>query len=150
MPLTYANSPSADCPFCRVVRGEESALVVCRTLNCLAFFPTTPATLGHTLVISKDHIRDLWMTPREIEADLMRMVIRVGHALKEVLGPDGMNLISSAGQAAEQTVFHLHLHVVPRWIDDPIGRIWPPKEPWNEAVKEDVAEAVRRACEPGS
>ena len=74
------------------------------------------------------------------------MVLRVGRAIQEALTPEGMNLISSAGEAASQTVFHLHLHVVPRWHGDHIGNIWPPSEPWSETVKDDVADAIRRAC----
>jgi histidine triad (HIT) family protein len=62
------------------------------------------------------------------------------------LDPDGMNLITSSGSAAEQTVFHLHLHVVPRWRNDAIGRIWPPEKPMSEVVKENLADRIRDAC----
>jgi histidine triad (HIT) family protein len=67
--------------------------------------------------------------------------------VQEALSPDGMNLISSSGSVAEQTVFHAHLHVVPRWVNDPIDRIWPPKRRMSEAIKEDVAERIRGACD---
>jgi len=75
------------------------------------------------------------------------MVVRVGRALQKALQPEGMNLISSAGEAASQSIFHLHLHLVPRWKGDRIGEIWPPKKPWSETVKEDMADLVRTACE---
>jgi histidine triad (HIT) family protein len=146
VPPSDSSQPAADCGFCRIVRGEERAVIVCESADCLAFFPTAPATNGHTLVIPREHVRDLWQVPERLEASLMRMVVRVGRALHKTLQPEGMNLISSAGDAAEQTVFHLHLHVVPRWTGDRIGTIWPPEEPWNETVKEDVADLVRAEC----
>ena len=141
------SQPAADCEFCRIVRGEERALIVCESADCLAFFPTEPATRGHTLVIPREHVSDLWLVPERLETSLMRMVVRVGRALQKALQPEGMNLISSAGEAASQSIFHLHLHLVPRWKGDRIGEIWPPKKPWSETVKEDMADLVRTACE---
>ena len=76
----------------------------------------------------------------------MEAAIRVGRAINLALAPEGMNLITSSGKAAEQSVFHLHLHVVPRWFKDGFGRIWPPEKPMDEALKEDTAERVRAAC----
>lgn len=139
-------NPSTDCEFCRIAQGEGRALIVCEGVDCLAFFPDEPATRGHTLVIPREHATDLWQVPEHLEASLMRMVVRVGQALQRALRPEGMNLISSAGNAAEQTVFHLHLHVVPRWTGDRIGTIWPPKKSWNRTLKEDVADLVRVEC----
>jgi histidine triad (HIT) family protein len=76
----------------------------------------------------------------------MRGVIRVGRAIDAAISPEGMNLITSAGQTAEQTVFHLHLHVVPRWRRDGFGRIWPLEERYHDADLGDVAEEIRGAC----
>jgi histidine triad (HIT) family protein len=135
-----------ECEFCKIIRGEEPARIVCSTADTLAFFPLKPATLGHTLVVPKRHLQDLWSADASTGCSLMTTVVRVGHAIQEALHPDGMNLISSAGEAASQTVFHLHLHVVPRWFDDHIGNIWPPSEPWGDAVKDEVAELIRNAC----
>lgn len=75
----------------------------------------------------------------------MEAVVRLGNAVQSALNPEGMNLITSAGEAAEQTVFHLHLHVVPRWADDELD-IWPPKKPMARGLKENLADAVRAAC----
>ena len=135
-----------DCDFCVIARGEDtSAEVVCEGDNWVAFFPLEPATPGHTLVIPRIHVADLWSVKPALGSDLMRAVIRVGRAVTAALIPDGMNLITSSGSAAEQTVFHLHLHVVPRWRNDPIGRIWPPEEPMSEAIKENLADRIRDA-----
>jgi diadenosine tetraphosphate (Ap4A) HIT family hydrolase len=147
--LTLAASPGAesDCAFCRIARGEEAANIVCDNVEALAFFPENPATPGHTLVIPRRHVQNFLLTDDQLDAHLMTMVRRVGGALARVLQPEGLNLISSAGTVATQTVPHLHLHVVPRWSTDAIGDIWPPKEPMDEALEEDLAERIRAACE---
>ena len=83
---------------------------------------------------------------RPLGGELMTAVIRVGQAIERVLHPEGMNLITSAGQTAEQTVFHLHLHIVPRWRRDGFGRIWPVEGRFDDAILEDIAGAIRNAC----
>jgi histidine triad (HIT) family protein len=133
------------CEFCRIVRGEQSARVVGDSSDTLAFFPLQPVCLGHTIVIPKTHVPDLWAAGSLPDTGLMQAVVRVGQAINRALRPDGMNLISSAGHAASQTVFHLHLHVVPRWSGDHIGHIWPPSEPLSDQLKDEAATAIRAA-----
>jgi histidine triad (HIT) family protein len=134
-----------DCEFCQIVRGERPARVVGDSSDALAFFPLQPVCLGHTIVIPKRHVRDLWAVDSLLSIELMQVVIRVGQAISKALRPDGMNLISSAGEAASQTVFHLHLHVVPRWSGDHIGNVWPPSEPLSDELKDETAEMIRAA-----
>ena len=76
----------------------------------------------------------------------MAAVIRVGRAIDRSLKPEGMNLITSAGKVAEQTVFHVHLHIVPRWHRDGFGRIWPVEGKFEDADLENVADRIREAC----
>jgi len=137
----------AECEFCRIVRGAEPAAIVCQDRTCVAFFPTHPAVQGHTLVVPRRHISNLWQAEGDLVADLVRMVIRVGRALVEAVHPEGMNLITSAGEAASQTVFHAHLHVVPRWKGDAIGEIWPPASTSAAAATQAIADLVRARCE---
>ena len=80
----------------------------------------------------------------------MAAVIKVGRAIKSALEPEGMNLITSAGETAEQSVFHLHLHLVPRWQRDGLCRIWPKKERCENSELEDVANRIRQACADAS
>jgi histidine triad (HIT) family protein len=133
------------CEFCQIVRGERPARVVADGPDALAFFPLQPVCRGHTIVIPKTHVRDLWAAGSVLSAELMQVVIRVGHAIRTALRPDGLNLISSAGEAASQTVFHLHLHVVPRWAGDQMGSIWPPSPPLTDEAKDETAAAIRAA-----
>jgi histidine triad (HIT) family protein len=134
------------CAFCEIVRGEAAAHIVWTSTDVIAFLPLKPATRGHTVVVPKQHVPDLWSIDGRLGSDLMTAVVEVGRAIDHALRPHGMNLISSAGHAASQTVFHLHLHLVPRWPDDHIGNIWPPSEPWSEVELDDVAELIRAAC----
>jgi histidine triad (HIT) family protein len=140
-------SRDPSCPFCQIAGGDGTAEVVCDGESWLAFFPHDPATPGHTLVIPKSHVTDLWAVqdPR-LAAELMEAVMKVGRAVHRALKPEGMNLISSAGSTAEQTVFHLHLHVVPRWHADNFGQIWPRTERYLNRTVGDVAARIREAC----
>lgn len=131
------------CAFCKIVRRETPAEVVFESDTALAFFPPEPATRGHTLVIPKRHIEDFLDLASADLPGFGSAVLRVGNGLKDVLTPQGMNLISSAGKAASQSVMHLHVHLVPRWDGDAVGEIWPPKRPTSESVLEGLADAVR-------
>jgi histidine triad (HIT) family protein len=135
-----------NCEFCRIIRRQDPARIVWESDVALAFFPLKPAALGHTLVVPKEHVIDLWAVNETLAAQLMVTAVRVARAIRTALNPDGMNLISSVGEAASQTVFHLHLHLVPRWKTDHIPSIWPPPEPWPEAVEDDVAQLIRDEC----
>lgn len=137
----------SDCPFCRIIEGSDpEAQVVGEGETWVAFFPLQPATRGHTLVVPRAHISDFWHADQRTAADLAAACVDIGRALEAVLAPEGMNLITSAGDVAEQTVFHLHFHVVPRWRDDGIDPIWPSSSDEPERASEALAEAVRRAA----
>jgi len=136
------------CVFCEIAAGSDrSVQVICEGDDWIAFFPLEPATKGHTLVVPRCHVADVWELEAPLSAHLMAAVISVGRAIQAALDPQGMNLISSAGSAAEQTVFHLHLHVLPRWRKDDFDQIWSKEEsPFDEADLEMVADRIRAAC----
>ncbi|MFH0521623.1 HIT family protein [Streptomyces sp. M41] len=115
------------CVFCEIAAGTGSARMVYEDAHTLAFFPLAPATRGHTLVVPRAHSTDLWAMDETAVQHLFRTVLVVGNALRAVLGPDGMNVINSAGEVASQSVFHTHVHLVPRQPGDAMGPIWPPK-----------------------
>jgi histidine triad (HIT) family protein len=136
-----------DCPFCAIARGEDRSVeMVCEAGSWVAFFPVDPATPGHTLVIPRLHVPNLWELPSSLAAEMMDGVIKVGRAINAALAPEGMNMITSAGKAAEQTILHLHLHLVPRWARDGFGPIWPREERYEDASLEGIAERIREAC----
>jgi histidine triad (HIT) family protein len=116
----------ADCIFCKIVAREIPALIIEEDDDALAFMDIAPATRGHALVIPKKHASNLW----EIEPDQLAAVAkaaqRVALRIRDRLAPDGLNLVNSNGPAAWQTVFHFHVHVIPRYVGDPLRLPWTP------------------------
>ena len=131
-----------DCIFCRIIAGEIPGQIVQEDERTVAFMDISPATRGHTLVVPRRHARDLL----EIEAEDLEAVIlaakRLASRMPERLGADGVNLLNSCGRAAWQTVFHFHLHVIPRYQDDPLRLPWTPHEGDLEEIAQ-AAEALR-------
>lgn len=127
-----------DCLFCKIVAGEVPATKVAEDEHTLAFMDINPATRGHTLVIPKAHAQDLLSIPAEELAACAATAQRIAGRQKELLGADGVNLINSCGALAWQTVFHFHLHVIPRYQGDPLRLPWIP-EPGDMA---DIAAAA--------
>jgi histidine triad (HIT) family protein len=115
-----------DCIFCKILAGELPATIVDEDEKTIAFMDIAPATRGHALVIPRTHSRDLFeASPEDLQATVAAAQRLAGRA-KERLGADGVNLLNSAGAAAWQTVFHLHIHVIPRYRDDPLRLPWVP------------------------
>jgi histidine triad (HIT) family protein len=136
------------CDFCAIARGDDRSVeIVCEGEAWLAFFPLDPVTPGHTLVVPRRHVSNVWEADPALGAELMAAVIRVGRAIRAALTPAGMNLISSAGQAAEQTVYHLHLHVLPRWPADGMDQIWLRKDHLQDTDLHALADRIRKVCE---
>jgi histidine triad (HIT) family protein len=136
-----------DCPFCEIVAREDpDAREVYRDEHVVAFFPTEPAALGHTLVIPRRHIPDLWSLDGDTAAQLGRAVVTLGSAVRRAMNPEGLNIIQSNGKAAAQSVFHLHVHLVPRWENDAIGQIWPRETNYSATAKDDAWQRLRREC----
>lgn len=142
LPRTPAVSDS-DCQFCQIADGARLVAVVARGPDWIAFFPEQPATVGHTIVIPTSHVQDLWEN-KDVLASVMPGVWDVGRAIRASLRPDGMNCITSAGEAAEQSVPHLHIHVVPRRFGDDFGKIWPPKQSIDPEALESAMTRIQR------
>jgi histidine triad (HIT) family protein len=115
-----------DCIFCKIVAGELPSTIIDEDERTLAFMDINPATRGHALVIPREHATDLLSVPLEDLDACMRAAQRLAHRIKEALGADGINLLNSCGAAAWQTVFHFHLHVIPRFENDPLRLPWVP------------------------
>ena len=115
-----------DCLFCKIVAGELPATVVREDERTIAFMDINPATRGHALVIPRTHTRDLWEVAAEDLAACAAAAQELAVRARDRLGARGVNLLNSCGEAAWQTVFHFHVHVIPRYADDPLRLPWLP------------------------
>jgi histidine triad (HIT) family protein len=131
-----------DCIFCKIVAGELPATVIAEDDHTVAFMDISPATRGHALVVPREHAEDLLNIEAEELAHVMHAAQKVAGRAKEVLGADGINLLNSCGETAWQTVFHFHIHVIPRYADDPLKLPWIPDEGDAEEIKR-VGEELR-------
>jgi histidine triad (HIT) family protein len=129
------------CEFCRIISGEAKGRILYQDESSVAFFPLNPATIGHTLVVPRVHVADLFEISRESYKALSFATLSVAHAIRRALHPEGMNVINSAGRAATQSVFHLHVHLVPRWAGDGMELKWPDVE---KSPLFDVDEVAQR------
>jgi histidine triad (HIT) family protein len=131
-------APDPDCIFCKIVAGEIPATKVDEDERTIAFMDISPATRGHALVIPREHARDIHEIDPEDLAAVARTAQRVAKRAKANLGADGVNLLQSSGEHAWQTVFHLHVHVIPRYEGDPLKLPWIP----GQGDADDIAAAA--------
>jgi histidine triad (HIT) family protein len=118
----------SDCIFCKIVSGELPSMVIREDQRTVAFMDINPATRGHVLVIPRRHARDLLEVEREDLDATMAAAQEVARRAVDRLDAAGVNLINSCGEAAWQTVFHFHIHVIPRYEGDPLRLPWIPAE----------------------
>jgi histidine triad (HIT) family protein len=115
-----------DCIFCKILAGELPSRIVDEDELTIAFMDIAPATRGHALVIPRAHTADLASVgARDLQAVALAAK-RLAARMSERLGADGVNLLNSCGAAAWQTVFHFHVHVIPRYQGDPLRLPWVP------------------------
>ncbi len=133
---------ATDCIFCGIVAGDLPAEIIDSDEDTLAFMDINPATRGHALVIPREHHVDLMdMTDEALERTITA-ARRLAAQMEETLEPDGFNILNACRPAAWQTVFHYHLHVIPRYEDDPLQLPWRPVGGDPAAIKA-VADTIR-------
>jgi histidine triad (HIT) family protein len=133
-----------DCIFCKILAGEVPATIVDEDERTIAFMDIAPATRGHALVIPRAHTADLLSVDSEDLQAVALAAQRLASRARDRLEADGVNLINSCGAMAWQTVFHFHVHVIPRYDGDPLRLPWVPAlgDPQEIAA---VAQALARA-----
>jgi histidine triad (HIT) family protein len=133
-----------ECIFCAIAAGEGPAEIVDSDDLTVAFMDINPATRGHALVIPRRHSVDLFdVSEEDLEATTFA-ARRLATRMRETIKPDGVNILNAAGRAAWQSVFHFHLHVIPRYENDPLQLPWRPGPVSQEELAE-VAEQLRSA-----
>lgn len=142
--MTAPRSGQKECPFCAIARGQANARMVWRSEHVIAFLPDVPAVAGHTLVVPTHHVRDIWEIDSWLGRELADATRKVAKGIAAV-GNRALNIIQSNGAAAGQSVFHLHVHVVPRQPDDRMPQLWPPDADWSPNDLDQVAAKLRDA-----
>ncbi len=115
-----------DCLFCQIIAGQVPGQMIDSDERTVAFMDINPATPGHALVVPRRHAKDLLeIDPDDLAATVMAAQ-RLARRVLDRLEADGVNLLNACGSAAWQTVFHFHVHVIPRYADDPLRLPWIP------------------------
>jgi histidine triad (HIT) family protein len=127
------------CLFCKIVAGDIPSTRVFEDERTIAFMDINPGTRGHLLVIPREHSADLLEIGAEDLAACALAAQRMARLVKERLGADGVNLVNSCGAVAWQTVFHFHIHVIPRYAGDPLRLPWQP----TPGDRDEIAAAAR-------
>ena len=146
MPMFVDDSPAGECIFCKLVKGQIPSAKVYEDELTIAFMDIAQVCTGHVLVASKRHAANLLeLTPEEAAA-VMQTAQRMAQAVHRAFDPPGITLLQANGREGDQTVFHFHMHVVPRHAQDGIALTWPRKEP-GPAVLQAYADRLRTALQ---
>ena len=123
-----------DCIFCKIAAGEIPSATVYEDDDFRAILDLGPAAKGHTLVIPKSHSDNLLSVEPDTAAKALKVISKTANAIKEALGCDGINVVQNNGEAAGQTVMHLHFHIIPRYKNDSVNIGWQPMKPSDEEL----------------
>lgn len=114
-----------DCIFCKIVAGDIPSAKVYEDDDVLAFLDLSQVTKGHTLVIPKNHEENIYELSEETAQKLFKVIPKISNAIKTAYNPIGLNMLNNNGEAAGQSVFHYHLHLLPRYgKGDGFGAVW--------------------------
>lgn len=117
-----------DCIFCKIANGEIPSTTIYEDEYHRVFFDIAPASKGHCLIVPKEHYDNIFEMPAEAGEKLFGLATRVAKSLKRELNCEAMNLVQNNGELAGQTVFHFHLHMIPRYVGDTVNVGWKPGE----------------------
>lgn len=125
----------ANCIFCRIANGEVPSKTLHEDDNFRVILDLGPATRGHALILPKEHYADLYDLPEELAGEAMKLAKKMVTKMTDCLGCEGFNLIQNNGDMAGQTVFHFHMHMIPRYQADGQKIGWKPGEPTQDELE---------------
>lgn len=131
-----------DCIFCKIANGEIPSSTIYEDNLFRVILDLSPATKGHALILPKKHMANIFEMDEETAEKVFVLASRIAKAMKEALNCDGLNIVQNNGEIAGQTVFHFHMHIIPRYNDDGQQINWVPKT--SEAAERDmIAEQIK-------
>lgn len=128
-----------DCIFCKIANGEIPSTTIFENEEFKVFFDINPASKGHCLIVPKEHYDNIFDIDKEVAGRLFSLAASVARSLKKQLNCEGMNLVQNNGEIAGQTVFHFHLHLIPRYTGDTVNVKWTP----GQADVEELAKLAK-------
>lgn len=133
-----------DCIFCKIVNGDIPSNTIYENSEFKVILDIAPATKGHVLIIPKEHFRDIYDIDAITAGKLFQLATVVARALKEVFQCEGMNVLQNNGLIAGQTVFHFHMHLIPRYEGDTVTMKWE-EHPMDDVDMEQLKQDIRKA-----
>ena len=133
-----------NCIFCKIAAGEIPSATLYEDEDFRVILDLGPASKGHALILPKQHYANLYELPDELAEKVIRLAKKMVIAMTKALQCDGFNVVQNNGEAAGQTVFHFHMHLIPRYKDDHAGVTWTPGKLTDEVRDEGLAKV--RAC----
>ena len=133
-----------NCIFCKIANGEIPSKTLYEDEEFRVILDLAPATKGHALILPKSHYKNLYELPDETAAKVMKLAKKMATTMTEKLGCDGFNIVQNNNEVAGQTVFHFHMHLIPRYENDNQRISWNPTEMTQdelEAVKNQITES---------
>jgi len=113
-----------NCIFCKIAAGDIPSTTIYEDEDFRVILDIEPASKGHALILPKEHYANIYELPEELASKVMIVAKKVITAMTEVLGCDGYNVLQNNGEVAGQTVFHFHMHLIPRYKDDKVTITW--------------------------
>lgn len=132
-----------DCIFCKIANGEIPSATIYENSDFRVFLDVAPANRGHALIVPKEHFKDIFDIDAVTAGKLFSLATEVARAMKSVLNCDGMNIVQNNGIVAGQTVFHFHLHLIPRYENDNVNIGWQPGDSVSSELQE-LAKEIRK------
>ena len=132
-----------NCIFCKIANGEIPSATLYEDEEFRVILDLGPASRGHALILPKTHAADIYELPDETAGKAMILAKHMAEKMKDALKCDGFNIVQNNGEIAGQTVFHFHMHLIPRWEQDGVGVTWTPGT-LTEADKEEILKAFQK------
>lgn len=132
----------ADCIFCKIAKGEIPSATIYEDEKFRVILDLGPASKGHALILPKEHYADIYEIPEDLAGEAYQLAARLAKKMTEALKCDGFNIVQNNKETAGQTVFHFHMHLIPRYEKDQVGLTWKPGTLTDE-VKQEILEKMK-------
>ena len=123
-----------NCIFCKLANKDIPTNIIYEDEKFTVILDASPATKGHALILPKNHFDDIYSMDDATAAHVFQVAVKVAKAMKETLGCEGLNIVQNNGEIAGQTVFHFHMHIIPRIKGDTVNVGWVPGTADNDTI----------------